>query len=70
MLAIRERAHLLSSTPSLQTAIGLRNPYLDVLSLLQAGLLERRRAGEEGAQLDEALGTCLNGIAQGLRNTG
>ena len=68
--AVREDPHLLSSQPSLQTAIGLRNPYLDVLSLLQASLLERRRAGEEGAGLDEALSTCLNGIAQGLRNTG
>ena len=70
VLAVRERPHLLSTQPSLQTAIGLRNPYLDVLSLLQVGLLERRRAGEDGAQLDEALGTSLNGIAQGLRNTG
>ncbi len=70
VVAIRERPHLLATQPSLQTAIGLRNPYVDVLSLLQVGLLKRRHEGEEGGALDEALGTCLNGIAQGLRNTG
>ncbi len=70
VLAIRERPHLLTEQPSLQTAVGLRNPYVDVLSLLQVSLLQRRASGEEGAELDEALGTCLNGIAQGLRNTG
>ena len=70
LLAIRQRPHLLGDVPTLQTNINLRNPYVDVLSLLQVSLLERRRRGESGATLDAALGTCLNGVAQGLRNTG
>jgi len=60
--------------PMLQTAIGLRNPYVDPLSLLQVTLLRRKR---EGAPRDPALApvstglaSTLNGIAQGLRNTG
>ena len=68
--AIRGAEHLLGDSGWLQAAIGLRNPYLDALSLLQVSLLKRRRAGDESAALDEALGTTLNGVAQGLRNTG
>ncbi len=70
--AIRQRPHLIEDNPPLQTAIGLRNPYLDALSLLQTSLLRRRLAAGEDVPplLDEALGTTLNGVAQGLRNTG
>ncbi|MCB9522468.1 MAG: phosphoenolpyruvate carboxylase [Myxococcales bacterium] len=68
--AIRGAEHLMGDSGWLQAAIGLRNPYLDALSLLQVSLLKRRRAGDESAALDEALGTTLNGVAQGLRNTG
>lgn len=53
-----------------QTAMSLREPYLDPLSLMQISLLRRKRAGQADPRLDEALGTTLNGIAQGLRNTG
>ena len=51
----------------LRGSIGLRNPYVDALSLLQLSLLRRKRAGED---VGGALGTTLNGVAQGLRNTG
>lgn len=75
--AIRQTPHLLSDTRWLQSAISLRNPYLDPLSLLQVSLLRRRRAqqaeeapAEAQSALGEALGTTLNGVAQGLRNTG
>lgn len=56
----------------LQASIGLRNTYVDPLSLLQVSLLSRKRAAGESAsaELDAALGTTLNGVAQGLRNTG
>jgi phosphoenolpyruvate carboxylase len=61
--------------PVLQSAITLRNPYVDALSLLQIALLKRKRnspnASEaEQEEVDEALSTTLSGIAQGLRNTG
>jgi phosphoenolpyruvate carboxylase len=68
VLAIREQPHLLADNPMLQTSIGLRNPYVDPLSLLQVSLLRRKKAGELG--LDPILGTTLNGVAQGMRNTG
>jgi phosphoenolpyruvate carboxylase len=67
VLAIRERETLLGLNPVLRGSIALRNPYVDALNLLQISLLRRKRAGES---VDEALGTTLNGVAQGLRNTG
>jgi len=75
VLAIRGREMLLADSPVLQASIALRNPYVDPLSLLQVHLLKRKRAlvavGKEvPAELDEAIGTTLNGVAQGLRNTG
>lgn len=78
LLRIRGAAHLVADTPVLQAAIALRNPYVDVLSLLQVSLLGRERsAARRGAHHDgdpatvrEALVTTLSGIAQGLRNTG
>jgi phosphoenolpyruvate carboxylase len=68
---IRDRAYLLADQPVLQTSIGLRNTYVDALSLLQVSLLGRKRASDvSDPALDAALGTTLNGVAQGLRNTG
>ncbi|MGH7662890.1 MAG: phosphoenolpyruvate carboxylase [Gemmatimonadaceae bacterium] len=75
ILRIRERDAMLDDSPVLQAAIGLRNPYVDPLSLLQIALMRRKRAtsteatGERDA-IEDALATTLSGIAQGLRNTG
>ena len=65
--AIRGADELLSTNPMLRRSIALRNPYVDVLSLLQVSLLRRQQAGED---VGVALATTLNGVAQGLRNTG
>jgi phosphoenolpyruvate carboxylase len=77
LLRIRESDYLMRDNPMLQTAIGLRNPYVDPLSLLQVTLLQRKRAGSPGgpddpelAAVSAGLAATLNGIAQGLRNTG
>ncbi len=76
LLRIRESDYLMRDNPMLQTAIGLRNPYVDALSLLQVTLLRRKRdaasaSADSGmAPLTAALASTLNGIAQGLRNTG
>jgi phosphoenolpyruvate carboxylase len=80
VLQIRNVDHLLDDAPVLQAAIALRNPYVDALSLLQIALLRRKRGAPAAASgdpapeadhaLDNALATTLNGIAQGLRNTG
>ena len=70
---IRERDMLLDHR-FLQGALTLRNPYVDALNLLQVSLLKKKRKlSEDDPQLkllDAALGTTLNGIAQGMRNTG
>jgi phosphoenolpyruvate carboxylase len=79
LLEIRGREYLLADSPVLQTAIALRNPYVDPLSLLQIVLLERKRsspapsdleADDEQHSIRDALATTLSGIAQGLRSTG
>jgi phosphoenolpyruvate carboxylase len=74
VLAIRGTNSLLAHQSVLSASIALRNPYVDALNVLQITFM-RRKAGmpvdhpDRGA-LDEALGTTLNGIAQGMRNTG
>ena len=74
LLAIRERDVLLTDNPVLQTTIGLRNPYIDPLSLLQIHLMAKKRVlpddAPEHVAVERALGITLNGVAQGLRNTG
>jgi phosphoenolpyruvate carboxylase len=75
LLLIRGHRRLLDDIPVLQSAIGLRNPYVDPLSLLQISLLRRKRQqplddAKRSEQIDDALATTLSGIAQALRNTG
>jgi phosphoenolpyruvate carboxylase len=83
ILRIRESDVLMRDTPVIQSAIMLRNPYVDPLSLIQVALLRRRTAGGGDEQVagestsdpvahtvDSVLSTTLSGIAQGLRNTG
>ena len=80
ILRIRESDALMRDTPVLQSAITLRNPYVDALSLLQVSLMRRRAVGDEARQdagelpagqtVESVLSTTLSGIAQGLRNTG
>jgi len=75
LLAIRGRKNLLEGHSFLGQSMDLRNPYVDPLNLLQIALLKKKRsitdpASKELELLNQALGTSLNGIAQGLRNTG
>jgi len=85
VLRIRESDALMRDTPVIQSAIMLRNPYVDPLSLIQVSMLRRRAGGraddhglaespspsEPSARtVDAVLSTTLSGIAQGLRNTG
>jgi phosphoenolpyruvate carboxylase len=67
---IRGTSTLLSDNQVLRTAIALRNPYVDPLSLIQIALMKRKRAGDGSERVDSILATTLSGIAQGLRNTG
>ncbi len=71
ILRLSGNTHLLDGDKTLQRTIMLRNPYVDPMSLLQVELLREWRAG--GSQDDwllDALLASVNGIAQGLQNTG
>ncbi len=71
LLAIRDSEDLLDGDPVLQRSIRLRNPYVDPMSFIQIRLLQRWRAsGREDESLFRALLATVNGIAQGLQNTG
>ena len=71
ILEYSEHESLLEGDTTLQRAIMLRNPYVDPMSLLQVDLLARWRAsGRKEDALFSALLASVNGIAQGLQNTG
>lgn len=70
LLEITEQSELLDKNPILARSIRLRNPYVDPMSIVQAEMLRRKRAGEQSPELDYVLGATINGIAAGLRNTG
>jgi phosphoenolpyruvate carboxylase len=71
VLRLKGADELLAGDPRLATSIRLRNPYVDPMSLLQVDLLRRWRAtdGKDDALLN-ALVACVNGVSQGLQNTG
>jgi phosphoenolpyruvate carboxylase len=71
VLAIKGSDELLSHDRRLALSIRLRNPYIDPLSLMQVDLLKRwRSTGRPEDELFRALLSTVNGIAQGLQNTG
>ncbi len=70
--SLRQRP-LLADQEGLRRTLQLRDPYLDPIHLLEVSLLKRKRAMGESPvpeTLDRGLGTTLNGLALGLRNTG
>jgi len=71
ILRLTRQKELLEASRTLRRAIRLRNPYVDPISFLQVGLLERWRAG--GRQDDatfQALAASINGIAHAMQSTG
>ncbi|RDI98410.1 phosphoenolpyruvate carboxylase [Dyella solisilvae] len=71
LMRLRRSDSLLEHEPKLALSIDLRNPYVDPMSLLQVDLLKRWRAGGENDEaLLTALVACVNGVSQGLQNTG
>ena len=71
ILEYSDHDNLLEGDHTLQRAIMLRNPYVDPMSLMQVDLLARWRESERSDQaLFQALLASVNGIAQGLQNTG
>ena len=71
LLQLRGSDALLHGEPRLAASIRLRNPYVDPMSLLQVDLLQRWRASNRtDDSLLRALVACVNGVSQGLQNTG
>ncbi len=71
LLLLNGHRALLQDAPRLASSIRLRNPYVDPMSLLQVDLLQRWRASDrKDDALLQALVACVNGVAQGLQNTG
>jgi len=71
ILRLKQTSSLLEQDPRLALSIRLRNPYVDPMSLLQIDLLSRWRAsGNSDDALFHALVTTVNGVSQGLQNTG
>lgn len=79
LLTISSESELLDHTPVIRKSIALRNPYTDVLNLLQVELLWRERrladGADEGSQeqathLRNALLASVNGLAAAMQSTG
>jgi phosphoenolpyruvate carboxylase len=73
ILRITGRSALLENAPVMQRSIALRNPYTDVLNLIQVELLRRYRAADDDSERDvlrQMLFLSINGIAAAMQATG
>ena len=84
VLLVSEQTELLQSVPYLRASIALRNPYVDPLSYIQVKLVKllRQRKDNQARTLTpgvtdlerdyllESVLMTINGIAEGLQNTG
>ncbi len=73
VLKITDQNELLGNSPVIKRSIELRNPYTDVLNLLQLELMDRhRKASDEKEQeaIGHALLLSINGIAAAMQSTG
>lgn len=76
VLTISKNVELQSDNKLLIRSLQVRNPYIDPLNIIQAELLKRAREGGEDLdeasrqELSDALLITINGIANGMRNSG
>lgn len=75
VLAVSGHTELQVNNPVLLKSMAVRNPYVDPLNLIQAELLSRLRSDnkltqEEQMIVQDALLVTINGVANGMRNSG
>ena len=70
LLDILQSEELLSDNRTLARSLALRIPYLNALGSLQVALLKALRQDPENPHLLQMVHLTINGVAQGLRNTG
>ncbi|TVQ12906.1 MAG: phosphoenolpyruvate carboxylase [Balneolaceae bacterium] len=72
ILSINGQKELLDNNPVIQKSIRLRNPYTDVLNLIQIELMRRwKKKGHQGDDaLRHSLFSSINGIAAAMQSTG
>lgn len=77
MLAVMGEERILARVPWLDRSVEARNPFVDLLNLLQIELIRRLRVAQEGgatpndtAALRDLVRLSIQGVAAGLRTTG
>ena len=71
VLEVLDAGELLADNPVLRRSIGVRNPYVDPINIVQIALLARLRGDEAVSQdLWQAFLVTVNGVAAGMRNVG
>jgi phosphoenolpyruvate carboxylase len=70
LLTVTGHAELLEDNPVLKRSIGLRNPYVDPINIVQVEILSRLRKDPDNPRIINALSVTVNGVAAGMRNTG
>ena len=75
VLSISGHISLMEKEPITQSAVQLRNPYVDPLNYIQVEVIRRLRSlknptGTEVETLRDVMALTINGIAAGLKNTG
>ncbi len=70
MLDILQADELLKDNRALARSLALRIPYLNALGALQVALLKKLRQDPTNQYVLQMVHQTINGVAQGLRNTG
>ena len=70
LLNILDQPTLLTHAPAIEHAIQQRNPWTDILNLIQSECLRRQSKGEDHTHLNATLQAAVNGIAAAMQSTG